>query len=191
MPEKLRVHFINGEVWADMSMEEGYSHNLVKNAVYATLVPLTRGRGLFFSDGMTLTNDQIAVGTNPDAMFLSNGSLGAGRVEVVAGRRPRAEATEVVGSPDLVVEVVSPNSVDKDTEWLTSAYHNAEITEYWPIDAREEDDIRFDVLKRGPKGFVLQRKKGGWVKSPVLGKEFRIVWSAGDHGYPEVTLEVR
>lgn len=191
VPQRLRVHFLNGEVWADLNMEEGYSHNLVKNAIYAALVPLTRGRGLFFSDGMTLTNDHLGIGTNPDAMFVSNESLRAKRAELVAGRQAGGEATEVVGSPDLVVEVVSPSSEVKDTEWLMSAYHNAEVREYWLIDARDEDDIRFDILKHEPKEYVAQRKRGAWVKSSLLKKEFRVVWSEGPHGYPEVTLEVR
>lgn len=35
----------------------------------------------------------------------------------------------MVGTSDLVVEVVSATTEDKDTEWLMSAYHNAGIPE--------------------------------------------------------------
>ena len=39
----MRAHFLDGEVWVDLFMEEAFSHNFVKNAVYAALLPLTEG----------------------------------------------------------------------------------------------------------------------------------------------------
>ena len=124
-------------------------------------------------------------------MFVSNASLEAKRVVFTAGEDPEADATELVGSPDLVIEIVSRTTRDKDAEWLMSAYHNAGIREYWLIDAREEDDIRFDIYKRGPKEYTAARKSDGWVKSAVLGKQFRLTRKEGSHGYPRFKLEVR
>lgn len=190
LQEKLRAHFLDGEVWVDLFMEEAFSHNFVKNAVYAALMPLTAGRGLFFSDGMLFTNDDAGIGTEPDAMFVSDESLESGRVELAAGADPEATATEIVGSPDLIVEVVSRSTEEKDTELLMAKYHDAGVTEYWVSDARDEDDIRFDILKWNKKEYTAAQKSGGWVKSAVLGKSFRLVRQV-KHGYPRFTLEVR
>jgi Uma2 family endonuclease len=189
VPEKLAVHFLRGEVWVDFHMEEAYSHNFVKTAVYISLAPICEPLGLFFCDGMLLTNDAAGLGTEPDGMFVSNASWEAGRVNLASGRR--GENTELIGTPDLVIEVVSPSSEDKDTEWLMSAYHNAGIPEYWLIDAREEDDLRLTIYKRGPKGYTAARKSEEWAKSPALGKSFRLTRREDRHGYPRFRLEVR
>jgi Uma2 family endonuclease len=190
-PEKLRAHFLNDEVWVDLFMEEAFTHNLVKNAIYATLIPFTQDIGLFFSDGMLLTNDEAGIATEPNATFISNESLAAGRVELKAGAHADSMATEVVGSPDLVIEVVSRSTEEKDTEWLMAAYHDAEIPEYWVIDARDEDDIRFDIYKRGKKEYTPCRKQDEWVKSSVLGKSFRLKRKEAKTGYPLFKLEIR
>jgi len=192
LPENLAVHFIDGEVWVDV-MEEMFSHNRLKTALGITLGTLIEGNdlGLYVTDGMLLTNAEAGLGTEPDAMFLSNESMAAGRVTFAAGNRRKARATRVVGTPDLVVEVVSTHTADKDTEWLMSAYHNARIREYWLIDARDEDDLRFDIYKRGPRGYVVSRKSDGWVKSVVLARHFRLARSTATSGYPRFTVEVR
>jgi Uma2 family endonuclease len=189
-PEKLRAHFLNDEVWVDLFMEEAYSHNFVKNALYLALAPLTEPLGLFFSDGMLLTNEDAGIATEPDAMFVSNAALESGRVELTAGTSVEATATEVVGSPDLVVEVVSRGTEEKDTELLMAKYHDAGVTEYWVIDARDSDDIRFDILKRARKGYTATRRSDEWVKSAVLGKSFRLVRTVLG-GYPRFKLEIR
>ena len=72
-----------------------------------------------------------------------------------------------------------------------AAYFDAGIQEYWLIDAREEDEIRFDIYKRNKKEFVETRKQHGWVKSGVLLKAFRLVQSEDANGNPDYTLEIR
>jgi Uma2 family endonuclease len=72
-----------------------------------------------------------------------------------------------------------------------SAYFDAGIVEYWVIDARDGDDIRFDIYKRGKKEYTATRKNDGWVKSAVLAKSFRLTQTDDEDGKPEFTLEVR
>lgn len=193
LPEKLPVHFIRGEVWVDLSMEEMFSHNQIKTALGIVLAGLIAESdlGLYASDGMALSNEDAGVATEPDAMFLCHASLDAGRVRFAAGKKRRAKATRVVGTPDLVIEIVSPNSEDKDTEWLLTAYHNAGIPEYWLIDARDDDDLYFTIYRWGSKGYTAARKSDGWAKSSVLGKSFRLTRAENRHGYPRFNLEVR
>jgi Uma2 family endonuclease len=193
LPEKLHVHFIRGEVWVDLSMEELFAHNQIKvqlGIVLGTLIE-SGELGMYVPDGMSLSNPDANLVTVPDAMFLSNESMLARRVRFAKGKKSTAKATRIVGSPDLVVEIISPNSVDKDTEWLMSAYHNAGITEYWLIDARDENDINFDIYRRGTKEFAAAKKSDRWIKSPVLGKSFRLTSKDTPFGYPQFKLEVR
>ena len=43
-----------------------------------------------------------------------------------------------------------------------AAYHNADIEEYWVIDARD-DHIRFDIFKHGKRGLRDRLSKMGWL----------------------------
>lgn len=192
LPEKLKVHFINGRVWVDLFMEEFHSHNQVKAALGYTLSRLAveEKLGLFVPDGMLLRNSGADVATVPDAMFVLHKTLKSKRVTFTAGVSRGGKATELVGTPDLVVEVVSTSSEDKDTEWLMSAYHNAGIPEYWLIDARFEK-VRFDIFRRGPKGFVASRPVEGWVKSKLFSRSFAVVRTRGEDGMTTYSFPIR
>jgi Uma2 family endonuclease len=189
-PEEGRICFINGEVWADMSRQQIFSHLRVKATLNTTIDGLVRkaGTGLYLPDGLRVFHTATELSAVPDGAFLSFDSIRAGRVTLVEGREGGYTAAE--GSPDLVFEVVSDSSEDKDTEWQMRAYWEADIREYWLIDAREEPP-RFDVYKHGPKGFTASRKSAGWIKSAVLGKSFRLEATRNALGHPDYVLQVR
>jgi Uma2 family endonuclease len=190
-PEEGKVCFILGKVWVDLSMEEYFSHNQVRGEINRVLGNLMKETtyGRFVPEGMRYNHPETQLSTEPDGMVVSHEAMRAGRVRLTAGKE--GESTILVGSPEILIEVVSESSEVKDTEWTMSAYFDAGIAEYWLIDARDEDDVRFDVYKRGKKEFAATRKSGGWVKSAVLGKSFRLVQSEDAEGKPEFTLEVR
>ena len=60
-------------------------------------------------------------------------------------RHHQEEFIEIIGTPDLVLEILSDSSVRKDLVRLKAAYARAGIPEYWVVDARS-DDIRFEIL---------------------------------------------
>lgn len=190
-PESGKICFINDKVWVDLSMEEFFEHGQVRTEVGRVLATLMKETkfGRFAPEGTRYSHLDTQLSTEPDGMIISNEALRTGRVRLVAGKK--GDNTEVVGSPEIIMEIVSRSSEVKDTEWTMSAYFDAEILEYWVIDAREEDDIRFDIYKRAKKEFTAARKQGGWVKSAVLGKSFRLTRTEDDDGQPEYTLEMR
>ena len=138
---------------------------------------------------MRLTNEDAEFSCEPDGMFMSHATLQAGGVTFRAGETTGAHMTEAVGTPDLVIEIISPSSEEKDTADLFEDYFAAGITEYWLIDCRGED-MRFDVYKRGSKGFTNTRKTAGWVRSAVLGKSFRLVRREPRSGISRYVLEI-
>jgi Uma2 family endonuclease len=193
LPEKLPVHFLRGEVWVDASMEELFTHNRIKTALGITLGGLIEENelGLYITDGMRFVNKPAGIATEPDAMFVSNASLESKRVRFTAGKRLGAQATRAIGSPDLFIEVVSDSTAEKDTDWLLTAYHEADVREYWLIDARDEASLRFDILRWTARGYSAVRKVDGWLKSAVLGTSFRLVRRMTEHGYPRFRLDAR
>jgi Uma2 family endonuclease len=190
-PEEGKVCFIKGKVWVDLSMEEFFEHGQVRaefGRVLGNLMKQTRF-GRFAPEGTRYSHLETSLSTEPDGMVISNAALRAGRVRFTSGKK--GNNTEVIGNPEIVIEVVSESSEEKDVEWAMAAYFSAGIAEYWLVDARDEDEIRLDIYKRGKGEFSSGRKADGWVKSGVLGKSFRLVQSEGDDGNPEFTLEVR
>jgi Uma2 family endonuclease len=173
VPEKLRVWYLKGEVWIDMSQEQVNTHVLLKTRFIIVLGSLVDAASLgrLYADGLFLRNKIANVAGNPDATFASTATLLAKRLRPVPGKRGGIVALE--GSPDMVLEIVSTSSVRKDNVVLKQAYWEAGAREYWLVDVRKEP-LAFDIFRRTTKGYTATRKQDGWLKSTVFGKSFRL-----------------
>jgi Uma2 family endonuclease len=189
-PQRAPVFFLDGEVWVDMSKEQLYSHGRVKQEFFQVLGQLTKRErlGEFFPDGHLLSNEGANLSGNPDGTFVSNDSFRDDRVRLIEGAS--SGFVELEGSPDMVLEVVSDSSVEKDTELLSELYWKAEITEYWQVDARGKR-LEFEIFRHTSRGFSATRKLNGWLKSNVFGRSFRLTRETNELGHPEFTLEIR
>jgi Uma2 family endonuclease len=172
-------------------MEQLFTHNRVKTRVTSVLDQLIgkEDLGYFFSDRALLSNTVAGLSTEPDAFFVCYDAVERGRVRWVEGASEGH--VEVEGSPDLVVEVVSAGSVEKDTVDLPVLYHAAGVREYWLIDARSQRPS-FSLLRRGRLDFnTVRRQPGGWLRSVVLGHSFRLMTRPDRLGQPNFSLEVK
>ncbi len=189
-PERRGISYLKGEVWVDMRKEQLFSHNQVKGEISSVLGVLVKKNrlGIFFPDGVLLSDLATDFATGPDAIFVSKESLQTNRVTMIEGAD--GGYVELQGVPDMVLEVVSPSSVEKDTEVLREVYWELGIEEDWLVDARGER-LDFDILRHGAKGYVPVRKPGGWLRSTVFGASFRLTRKTNEMGHPEFTLAVR
>jgi Uma2 family endonuclease len=89
----------------------------------------------------------------PDIGFIRNGRLAA------------VKRGFVQGPPDLAVEVVSPDSVERDYEKKWKQYQQAGVREYWIVDELEKKVILLR-LQRGE--FRQARVRQGVLASKVL-----------------------
>jgi len=190
-PEKGRFAFFNGNVWMDVSMEFGFSHNFIKTEFTSKLAALTKSKqlGHYLSDGMLLSNVEAGFSTIPDGLFITYETYKRKRIRRVS--KFEHDFVELVGAPDMVLEVVSESSEEKDTVDLMESYWIAGIDEYWLADGRHEK-LEFNIFRRGPKGYTPTRHlAGGWLRSAVYGHAFRFVRSIDQRGDPIFTLIVR
>lgn len=185
-PEKVPVSYLRDEVWVDLSREPLYTHSEVKaeiNTVLRTMAT-SKGLGRHLAHGAYLSNVEADFSHKPDGVFISSEAMHDGRVKVVEGD------DELEGSPDMVLEVVSRSSVERDSEVLREAYFRAGVREYWLVDARKPP-LRFDILRAGRTGYVADRKHGSWTRSKVFATSFRLLQQSGADGHPAFTLEIK
>ncbi|HEV3257236.1 MAG TPA: Uma2 family endonuclease [Gemmataceae bacterium] len=189
-PDQGRFSYLRGEVWVDLSMEQLFSHNQVKTEYTVVVGGLVKSAhlGYFFSDRPSLSNPAADLSTEPDGLFVSWQTLRSGRVRLVQGAEEGF--VELEGTPDMALEIVSPNSVRKDTVVLRELYWRAGVAEFWLVDARGQAP-RFEILRHTPEGFVSTEAVDGFLPSAVFGKAFQLTQEADALGHPQFTLFVR
>ncbi len=190
LPEKTRIDFYKGEVWVDMGREQIFTHGLLKTRISTVLDTIVHAEklGYYWCNGVLVSNIQADLSGNPDGTFVSHEALDSGCVALIEGAEEGF--IELLGTPEMVLEVVSESSVSKDNVKLREAYWEAGIAEYWIADARGER-LEFRILKRGPKAFTDTRKQASWLRSTVFGKSFRLTRDTDRSGNPTFTLDVK
>ena len=188
-PERGRISFVYPEIFVETSPEELQTHGKVKLAITVALARLIERQDLgeFYPDRTLVTNEAAGLSTEPDGTFVTWEGLESGRVQLVPREEEPEQFLEVQGTPDWVLEIVSKTSVRKDTRRLREAYHRAGVPEYWLIDARRQD-IAFDVLRHTPAEYVPAAGRGGWQRSAVFGRLFRLQRQRGRLGLWRYTL---
>src|SRR6185437_4505030 len=160
---------------------------LLKTEIASVLTGILKRtqQGYYFCNGILVTNVAADLSGNPDGTFLSHASIESGRVAFIEGKRGEG-VVELLGTVDMVLEVVSTSSVRKDTDTFRQAYWEAGVAEYWLVDARG-DRLDFRILKHGSKGFTETRKQAGWLRSTVFDRSFRLTRKKDKSGHPNFT----
>jgi Uma2 family endonuclease len=140
-PERCRIDYLGDRIEVDMSPEDLFCHGTLKTTVVGALQRLIAAErlGALFSDCTRVTLPESDASVEPDIVFLARASLIAGRVRLVPKASGEAgRYVEIEGPPDLVVEIVSDSSEDKDQRRLPAAFARSGVPEFWLLDAREE-----------------------------------------------------
>jgi len=131
-PETGRVDYISGDVEVNVSRRDFFSHGGPVEAIARCLSAFIRLQKLgYLTIGQTrYVNSTAALSCEPDLMFVSYDSVQTARVCFVTEWKDDVDTCiEVEGAADLVVEIVSDSSVNKDTVRLPLAYFAAGVRE--------------------------------------------------------------
>lgn len=73
----------------------------------------------------------------------------------------------VQGAPDLIIEILSPASAQRDRTYKRTLYARHDVREYWIVDPENKS---VEVMRLGEKGFETVRvyKRGQLLNSPLL-----------------------
>jgi Uma2 family endonuclease len=113
-----------------------------------------RGLGMVYGPELQIRLGALRRRRVPDLLFVS-----AERVSIV-------KATEVDGAPDVIIEIVSPDSPARDWREKYLEYEAAGVREYWVVDPMSQ---RFEGYTLGVDGrYSLIEEKDGAVHSTIL-----------------------
>lgn len=192
-PRHLRATYVRGEILIEMNAQEISTHALAKGHLYLRLGGVIEqdDLGHLLPDPTLFVNEEADVSNEPDLMFVSWDSLRDGLVEYRERKAGSERLIEVVGSPDMVAEIVSDSSVSKDSVKLFQSYFDAGVREYWLIDARAEE-VEFHIFVRGVDGFESAKlDDNGFRRSPVFERDFRLDREIDPVGMYRYRLESR
>lgn len=172
-----RGEWIDGEVIRFLAT--GYRHERLLTFLLTMLNIVVRRRklGVVLGSGYELRTREGSA-REPDLQVILNEHM-----DRVTDRR-------LVGASDLVVEVISPDSVTRDRRDKLAEYAAAGIPEYWVLDPRE-GRTSFELFTLGEDGYYLtvQPDAEGRSRSLVLpGVWFDAAWLTADELPDEVEL---
>lgn len=117
--ENPRYEIINGKT-VMMSPSPATNHNkVITNITYLFKSYLRGKRCINFSDGVDVHFDEKNI-VIPDAMIVC-------RKDIIKG-------DGIYGTPDLVVEVLSPSTATRDKKTKKALYEKYGVEEYWIVD---------------------------------------------------------
>ena len=149
-----RYELINGRL--ERMPAPGFIHQEVSGRIWLVMRMFAERHGLgkvLYAPFDVILGERVVV--QPDIVFISKENL----KNIKEGR--------LFGPPDLVVEVVSPNTVRRDTFVKKELYAKAGVKEYWIV-YPEERAIEVWVLKEGKYHLHSVSEGDGRVKSEVL-----------------------
>lgn len=193
-PEQGRFEFIAGRIEVDMSPEDLYCHGILKTRLVIALGQIIDAgeMGELFTDRTRVSSPQADLSAEPDLVFVSYDALESGRVR----RIPKTTGepgrfVELEGAPDLVIEIVSDESVSKDTQRLPAAYFQAGIPEFWLLDARK-DQLGFQIHERAATSYQpVPPDADGYQYSAVFDRSFALSRRQARAGGWQYELHVR
>jgi Uma2 family endonuclease len=193
-PRRGKVSFVAGEIEVDMNAEDVLAHADPKSAIARTLLLLddVDNLGRIMIDSTRLVNKVADLSVEPDILLCRWEAFTSGRVTIQQRQSRKRSFSEIVGSPDLVVEVLSRSSIRKDTKVLPQKYYEAGVVEYWIVDCRAEETFKFEVLQRSSVAYeIAEADAEGFIASTAIPYRFRLTRARDPLGLWKYRLEHR
>jgi Uma2 family endonuclease len=180
MPARPKIRYTY-EDYLSIPEDISHRHEIVDGELFVTPSPRIRHQQVVTSIGrilstLALEHDLGEVYAGPVTVRLRDDRVTEPDVVFVrADRLAIVDPRGVQGSPDLVVEILSPSNRDYDRSLKRKRYMASEVPELWIVDA-DEDVV--EVWRPGleqperPVG-AIEWRVGGWAFEIPLAEVFR------------------
>jgi Uma2 family endonuclease len=157
LPEGTLAELINGHIY--MSPAPNTNHQRISGKIEFLLREYVEknSRGEVFDSPYDVYLDEKANAVQPDLIFISskNSSI--------------IKAHGIVGTPDLVVEFLSPGNNKHDLVTKKDLYEKFGVKEYWIIDPASKETI---VYQQTEGNFAIAGKATATLFSPLFNHSF-------------------
>lgn len=160
----VRAEWVAGEIVEMPPVRD--EHQFILGFLYRLIMEVVDARqlGWVYLAPFVMRLPHRPSGREPDLLFVKTANLG------------RATPTYVDGPADLVVEIVSPDSVTRDRREKLAEYQEAGVPEYWIVDPRRQE-ARFYLLGQGGTyQFVQIGADGIYTSREIDGLRLRVSW---------------
>ena len=158
LPEDKRYELMEGEFY--MVPSPGWSHQTILKRLFRILDDYVTshrlGEARFAPLDVVLSDEDVV---QPDILFISKEHS-----HIITERN-------VQGAPDLLIEILSPSTAERDWGLKRKLYAKYGVKEYWIVDPENKS---VEVMTLREKGFETARvyKMGDLLNSPLLKELF-------------------
>ena len=160
--EDIWAEWVDGEVIIMSPASRKYQQIADFLSAILRIFSENKNLGLAISAPFSMRLDTTSAVREPDLLFISTANL------------HRLKESYLDGPADIAIEIVSPESIERDREDKFAEYEQAGISEYWLIDPIHEQ-AEFYILKQGR--YHLADISEGIFQSYILpGFDLQIAW---------------
>ncbi|MFN8633226.1 MAG: Uma2 family endonuclease [Chloroflexota bacterium] len=164
LDEDVHAEWVDGEI-VEMSPATD-EHQRLAGFLYIllTLFVQRHGLGEVFQAPFRMRLPSRPSGREPDVLFIND------------AHADRVTHTFVNGPADLVIEVVSPESVSRDLGEKLAEYEHAGVPEYWVVDPLHGDERFYQLGDDGRYRMGVVDEDGIYTSRAVPGFRLRVAW---------------
>ena len=150
-----RYEIIEGVIY--VANAPGYDHQfaVARLTTYLMLFVMQHDLGIVLNAPFEVHLSEASRPLQPDVLFVRREN------------QPAAGEQYFAGAPDLVVEVISPGSIQRDRYAKFDAYEKAGVAEYWLVDPKTRA-VEVYTLARGEYALLGQFTDAEIIQSNVL-----------------------
>jgi Uma2 family endonuclease len=152
-----RYEIIEGVLYVTNAPAYAHQFTVIKLSAKLDAFVSERQLGVVLAAPFEVHLPRIAIPVQPDILFIA------------AAQQPKPDAKYFEGAPDLIVEVLSPESIRRDQHIKFGAYERAGVREYWIANPKTRT-ITVHMLPAGGQEYVLldQFAPGETLHSAIL-----------------------
>ena len=153
LPEGTRCELINGTIYMSPAPTTNHQSFVVTlTGLFFNFLRKTKS-GRVFTGPIDVYLDTKKNAFQPDLIFISNKNL-----DII-------KENGIYGSPELVVEILSPGTKNFDLTKKKKIYEKSGIQEYWVVDPRTKIAVGFKLVEKKFVEFKNETKRNKYVSS--------------------------